>query len=140
MASVVQRHLARNLDGVTCAALPAINQNEINLWRRYRPALSAAWVVLGRQPSKDLVFHFHLPERGSLLREGGLAVLAHIRGHRGSVATLHGSGTLTMRIYDGDRSAIRVAKGLSPMRSCACAFVTSCRGLGLRGRADCVDP
>jgi glycosyltransferase involved in cell wall biosynthesis len=98
MASVVQRHLSRNLDGVTCAPLPAINQNETNLWRRYRPALSAAWVVLRRQPSKDLMFHFHLSERGSLLREGGLAVLAHIRGHRGSVATLHGSGTLTMGI------------------------------------------
>jgi glycosyltransferase involved in cell wall biosynthesis len=96
IASVVRRHLSRSLEGVTPSSLPSVNQDATGLWRRNRPFLSAAWVVLRRAPSDELTFHFHLSQDGSLLREGGLATIAHMRGHRALVTTLHGSSTLTM--------------------------------------------
>lgn len=96
IASVVRRHLSRSLDGVITSSLPSVSQDATTRWRRNRPALSAAWVILRRAPSNETVFHFHLSQRGSLLREGGLAAIARLRGHRILVVTLHGSGTLTM--------------------------------------------
>jgi glycosyltransferase involved in cell wall biosynthesis len=96
IASVVRRHLSRSLDGITASSLPSVNQGATGFWRRNRPVLSATLGVLFRAPSDELAFHFHLSQRGSLFREGGLATIAHLRGHRALVTTLHGSSTLTM--------------------------------------------
>lgn len=93
IASVVRVHLGRPLRG-SIEAIASSRPGPGSWLQRNLPAMRALKVILLTRPSGNLVWHFHLSQRGSLLREGMLLWSAHARGHRRLVVTIHGSSAL----------------------------------------------
>jgi glycosyltransferase involved in cell wall biosynthesis len=89
IASVIRRHLARDLPGFSVRSETSYDQDASG-FRRSLPALLVVCRILSRRPQHHVVWHVHISQRGSLLREGFLLLAASLRGHI-TLVTLHGS-------------------------------------------------
>lgn len=92
IASVIRRHVSRAGLRADIVAVPTFDQDASKLSRKYVPYVTALFELI-REPHWSVV-HVHLSQRASIVREGFIAVLAWLMGHR-VVVTLHGSGLLT---------------------------------------------
>lgn len=90
IAAVIRGHMART--SVNASATPTYDSRGKNPFARSAPALSAAFRLL-KTPTSTVI-HAHLSNKGSLLREGALVLLARLTRHV-VVVTLHGSGMAT---------------------------------------------
>ncbi len=87
IASVIRRHLTRS--NIHAQAASSYDPRKGSWVAKSAPSVAAALLIL-RVP-KNVVVHVHVSNKGSLLREGLLAVLARLNRHP-VVVTLHGSG------------------------------------------------
>lgn len=89
VASVIRAHLARPMEAEV-TAIASYSQDQVGVLK-HAVAAKALWTLLRQAPNPSLVLHFHVSQRGSLLREGMLLYAGWLRGHRAMVVTLHGS-------------------------------------------------
>lgn len=95
ISQVIRDHLERDLPDVGVTSIASYDPSASTAVRRQLPALRAALTLLRRSLSRRAgpVVHLHLADRGSLVREGSLTVLARLLGFR-VVVTWHASDGL----------------------------------------------
>jgi glycosyltransferase involved in cell wall biosynthesis len=90
IASVIRSHLGRELNGYSIEAITsyrpgASSGQALSMWLN---SVSKIWAL-----DKGCIVHVHMSQKGSVVREGSLLILARTRGFK-TVVTLHGSRIL----------------------------------------------
>ena len=101
ISAVIAEHLAHMPGARSLVSYQSAGRGVLG---RSLPALRAAAALVKLNP-RDTVVHVHLAQRGSLIREGGLLLLARSR-RIPTIATLHGSALLTPSLFS--RIGLRV--------------------------------
>ena len=104
IASVLRRHLARDLDGIGVSSVVTYRQDAKSFVHRWTPLGPAIWDVCRR--SRSTVVHCHLSQRGSFVREGLVALVGRLTGHA-VVVTLHGSSISSLPVLS--RRVVRLS-------------------------------